>query len=305
MKIIIVSPSYKENKGGIIALHKLCHCINELGGTAFLYPYITEHSLSYDGVVGKLDELKKRYIRKFKINEKLNTPVIRKLTQQDREQAVVVYPETVSGNPAKIKNVVRWFLHHPGFHTGNVAYSKGELYFSYGSFGLGLSVYGSKLSDVTLEVTHFFTEYYNRDGVADSRSGTAYCMRKGKGRRIVHDLSDSVLIDGMSHAEVASVFKKVKYFISYDLYTAYTWFAIMCGCIPIVIPEDGILKKDWYHDEKSSIGIAYGFEEVSLAESQQNDAIRLLDNKECKSYENVKLFLGEIDRYFSGNNRHI
>ena len=37
LSYIIVTPSYVPNSGGIIALHKLCHDLNQLGERAYLY----------------------------------------------------------------------------------------------------------------------------------------------------------------------------------------------------------------------------------------------------------------------------
>ena len=47
-KYIIFAPSYNENVGGSIALHKLCDLINRGGNEAYLYPYF-ESALIYDG----------------------------------------------------------------------------------------------------------------------------------------------------------------------------------------------------------------------------------------------------------------
>ena len=37
LSYIIVTPSYVPNSGGIIALHKLCHDLNQMGERAYLY----------------------------------------------------------------------------------------------------------------------------------------------------------------------------------------------------------------------------------------------------------------------------
>jgi phosphatidylserine decarboxylase len=37
-KIIIGAPSYTNKHGGIIALHRLCHILNNLNYDAYIYP---------------------------------------------------------------------------------------------------------------------------------------------------------------------------------------------------------------------------------------------------------------------------
>src|SRR5262249_28693770 len=43
--------------------------------------------------------------------------------------SIVVYPETVSGNPLKAKKVVRWTLNTPGLIGGDTFYSNEEMVF--------------------------------------------------------------------------------------------------------------------------------------------------------------------------------
>mgnify|MGYP001279852086 CR=1 FL=1 len=300
MKFIIVAPEYSENSGGIIALHKLCHCINLLGGEAYLHPYVTEHQLSLKGLRRWIRERLRLKFSKYKTNPSFITPVVRRVKDISSHEIVVVYPEIVSGNPLGCVNRVRWFLHHPGYHTRCVNYLPGELYFSYGVFGKDFSINDSKKSSLILEVSHLFTEYYNVHSAGSKRDGSAYCIRKGKGRPITHKLDDSVLIDGKSHFEISEIFKKSKYFISYDLYTAYTWFAILCGCVPIVIPDEKLAKNEWYSDPISSLGIAYGYDEVEVAISESEKAIENILKKEEKTLSNVALFLSEVSIFFFG-----
>ncbi len=298
MKFIIVTKSYDENIGGSIVLHKLCHLINEHGGDAFIHPFITTHECSFYGIYKKQKSKLAVCLKKFETNPLFNTPIIKSLKGLDEHEYCVIYPEIVDGNPLHAKNVIRWFLHHPGFHTGRVQYNTGELYFSYGVFGNDFIIQGSNRSKLKLEVTHLFTEYYNLNNVNGIRHGTSYCIRKGTGRNIVHDLTDSILIDGRSHSEIANIFKKTKYFISYDLYTAYFWFAILCGCIPIVIPESNMTKEEWYPDEQSRIGIAYGFEDIPTAMHQAEQARITIGSKESLLSPLIKRFMNEVEAYF-------
>lgn len=119
---IIYAPAYKDDSGGIIVLHKLCHLLNELGHQAYLWP-------NQFGVRPTLWKKIKRSLKKFPYhtNSEYNTPIANK--SLFHENSIVVYSEVDYGNPLAAKNVVRWLLHKPGFHTGVINYGKNELTF--------------------------------------------------------------------------------------------------------------------------------------------------------------------------------
>lgn len=63
-------------------------------------------------------------------NPLFNTPLLKDVEQlKDLDSWAVVYPEIVAKNPMKAKNVIRWFLHYPGFHTGKINYAKRRVIF--------------------------------------------------------------------------------------------------------------------------------------------------------------------------------
>ncbi len=137
------------------------------------------------------------------------------------------------------------------------------------------------------------------DNTATERSGSAYAIRKGRGKRIQHDLSDSLLIDGKPHQEVAAIFKRVKTFISYDPYTAYSWFAALCGCDSVVIPDEGVDAESWYPDPEDRYGLAYGFEGIEEAKNTRHLLYKRVLREESNSVANVAAFVSEVDTFFS------
>ena len=213
---------------------------------------------------------------------------------------VVVYPEIVFGNPLNAQRVVRWFLHNPGFHTGRLNYGKNELYFKCRPAIEDFYSSGSVVSKNILKVFHCPFEDYNLNDVSLDRKGTAYCLKKGKHKPVQHDLNGSVLIDGKSNSEIASIFKRVKTFISYDTYTAYSRFAVLCGCESIVIPDQGVSKEQWHPNPADRYGLAYGFSDVEAASETAHLVKEYLLAKESKSIENVKDAVIEINDFFDG-----
>lgn len=301
-KFIIFAPSYNEKSGGIVVLHKLCHLINELGHEAYLYPHREQFVFDKKNIFSTLLLFIKFHIKTvlkgYKVNKSFNTPIFKGEDCKIDETCVVFYSELVLGNPLKAKNVVRWLLHQPGFHTGNVMYNSGELLFKFNSAIKDFNYPGSHTSSQELKVIHYPLEHYNKKNLSPKREGTAYCLRKGKNKKIVHELKDSILIDNLSHKEVAEVFKKTKRFISYDTYTAYSLFAVLCGCESVVIPDDNTSEEQWYPNETDRYGIAYGFENLEKANRTKELVKAFVTSEEEKSIKNVKSAIGIIGRYF-------
>lgn len=298
MKFIIVARDYNENGGGVIALHKLCHILNKKGHEAYVMPFRTEFEFGVYNFLRYVKNLMRVYFFKYKTNDNFKTPVLRFIYPWQKNNFVVIYPENVSGNPLKVTKVVRWFLYHPGYFSKKINYGTGELYFSYGTFGNSLDIFGSKKSDHQLKITHFFDEYYNLENIAVERQGTAYCLRKEKGREIIHDLNDSICIDGLSHKEISEIFKRVKTFISYDLYTAYSWFAVLCGCESIVVPKNNMSIEQWHGNDLNRTGIAYGFDTNELLADEKEKARQYIKSLEKQSGVNVDLLIYEIQSFF-------
>jgi hypothetical protein len=302
-KYIIFSPKYSETSGGIICLHYLAHLINQVGGEAYLCPIFENFEISKINfrrafVKTLYSKLTDRF-RTYKLNKNFFSKVLENLKLiRNNDDFIVIYPEITLGNPLAAKNVVRWLLHNPGEHTGKVYYGSGELHVKYHNGFADFHYPGATLARHNLYISYFPLHLYNTNNIPSERFGTAYCLRKGRHRKNKHHLEGAILIDGMSHEEVARVLKRVKTFISYDLYTAYSVFAVLCGCDSVVIPEDGITKEDWFPDEFNRYGVAYGFDEIESARSTRNALIRRIHDDNQKNEERVRDFMKEAENFF-------
>ena len=271
-KYLLYTPKYDENVGGVIAMHKLCHLLNLAGQKAFLWKYEEDNT--------------------FLINSSFITPT---LYTEDLDKFIVVYMEIIAGNPLNAPNVIRWFLNKPGFFTEEIKYGKNELYFYFQKVFNDIEI--NTDVDNQLYVTHFMDDQYKQINFA-KRRGSCYIVRKGKDRKIVHDLLESIQIDGLSHKEIAAIFNEREYFYSYDLYTAYTFFAIMCGCIPIVVPEENISMEQWHSDEYLRYGIAYGENDIEYVYKTKHKIFETLQILEDKAKVNVEKFIRKSQEFF-------
>ena len=239
---------------------------------------------------------------KLKTNPSLNTPTL-SLSEakilSNRSDTVVIYAEIMAGNPLDAKHVVRWLLHDPGFHSGNIYYGPGELYFRFNSAIKPFIFPGSTTSEQFLEVVHYPLDLYNLvDSLPENqREGTAYCMRKGANKPIQHDLYNSVCIDNLPHEEVAKIFKRVTHFYCYDTLTAYYHLAAVCGCKVVLIPDAGVEKENWL-TSNARLGIAYGIAEINSIVGGPEDARNYLLNVQSTSNIKVQNCLDEIKIHF-------
>lgn len=302
-KFVIFAPTYNERQGGVICLHKLAHTINELGHKAFLYPSFENIELSKKNVAKPLlrfgREIYRTLFQKFRTNPHFNSPVYSGSYEDlSTDEWIVVYYEQVFGNPLRARNVVRWLLHQPGYHTGAVYYGFNELHARFNEAIRNFQFPNSIQSASFLPVIHYPLELYNEDNASLNREGTAFCIRKGKGKPIQHDLSNSVLIDDLSHRETAQVFKRVKTFISYDSYTAYSRFASLCGCDSVVIPDIAIDESTWYPNPVDRFGVAYGFENIEASRSTRHLLLDKINREHAQSAISVADFIAECNNFF-------
>ena len=295
MRYVIYSPPYHEDNGGAIAMHKLCDLLNKQGHESVIYPFFPQFNVNKP--IGSSVYIVKKYIKErmfgvFETNREFCTPVV---DEVDIDNDIAIYPEIVYGNPLGVRRVVRWLMNRPGFFTGRRGYGGDDLFFYYQSAflpeGENFPLGGE------LKIIHLNRVYKDRGNY--NRQGSCYLMRKGKGRNIVHNLNESRLIDGLSHAEVADIFNSRKIFISYDLYTMYSRYAAVCGCLSVVVPDPKISKKKWRPEEELRWGIAYGFDDIDWALSTQHKVLPYLIQYESNTnLESLNNFLVKTKEFF-------
>ena len=121
-------------------------------------------------------------------------------------------------------------------------------------------------------------------------------MRKGgkKVRVLETEHAEATLIDGLSHTEVNNIFNNCEVFYSYDEATMYSQFAVICGCLSIVIPGEHADRKEWVQNhDLGRYGVAYGTQEAELnhARATQSKLLELIEEKEKAGIETAKRFV--------------
>jgi len=265
-KYIIDICTFIYNSGGIVALHKLCHDLNELGEEAYVTSKITHKDLNAPFVGAK----------KF-----------------SREEAVVIYPEITIGNPMKAKNVVRWILNTPGECAGvgaNGFYSNKldtDLIFKYSEY---FHIKNESESRGLLTTTFIDTDYFFTS--SEPRKGSAFFVKKGGMKNKIHP-DDAIDLSKLENnwKVMGDVLRKVEYFYCYDNACFWVVIAALCGCIPIVIPDSEMSAEEWYSKfPHKRCGVAYGMDNIEHAKSTLHlvsDNFKEFSNKQLDTVRNL------------------
>jgi hypothetical protein len=237
---VVFSGPYLSNSAGVFCLHKLCDELNRRG-----YP-----SFTTGGDVAATH---------------LNAPII----DEDSAAAlcargfIAVYPETVSGNPLRAEDIVRWVLNRPGLLGGDEVYADSELVFSYSNVYTPYirNRLAAKLHMPTIDQSLFYCE----DTDLTARSLTCYYVGKSTWKDGFCDPEHSFEITRHSPGkqELGKLFRSSKVLYCFDNSTILIYEALLCGCPVVVIPDGTQTKADLEQLELGAEGISWGLDEFA------------------------------------------
>ncbi|MDD5854184.1 MAG: hypothetical protein PUD03_08875 [Lachnospiraceae bacterium] len=311
-KIKFVIVSTRQRWGGAIALHTLCKNLEELGYNASIY-YIndgeayTKRYFWIKHILFKLvDFIKKNYvkiygetclIRQDGFSGYVNIS-IRDCTQKHLPwldaNTIAVYPDVVYGNFLGAKNVVRWLLYYNRYSDD--AYGTNDLFYAY------REVFNDKRKNPEnkiLTVAYFDLDIYKQTNFG-IRSGSCYVIRKGSDRIDLPKEFDGPIIDDLTEQDKVKILNESKYCISYYTQTAYSAIAAICGCISIVVPEEGKTWKDYRSTKEECYGVAFGKgkEQISWAKKTASKALERYQELNANGLRETDKFAKEAIKYF-------
>jgi hypothetical protein len=201
---------------------------------------------------------------------------------------MMVYPEIVNGNPNGAKYVTRWLLNTPGVCGGNGIFDDNDLIYKYYDYFQApdeTKVKG-ELRTFNLKLDQFYNKNLKREG-------ECYIIKKGKNKVLDKHHPQSINIDTYINDDyLVEIFNTKETFISYDSMCFHLQQAALCGCIPVVIPDENISKEEFIKKAPvNKYGIAYGLDDIDHAKATMPLLKDYLINMEKQSFEQVKNFI--------------
>lgn len=314
LKYVIVSP--RQKYGGAIVLHALCKYLSDEGYDAKIfytniYVYRKWHKIRFwiKWIIGTVIDLFKSAAVRILGEKARNYGVFfngyidvsitgckRKIIPYIDNNTVVVYPDVIYGNFLNARMVVRWLLSFYKFADEEEAYGKNDFFFAYRKIFDNEKLNPGKHR---LCISYFNLDMYKQTNFG-KRNGCCYIIRKGNSRKDLPEEFNGVIIDNLPEKEKVRIFNESKYCISYDLQTAYSQIAALCGCISVVIPEPGKKREDYRLGDDNGYGEAFGFneQEINYAKKTATKLLKLYREKNNESRKEVIYFIKECEKYF-------
>ena len=258
--------------GGIVALHKLLHNLNFLGEEAY---------------INTLDKHPNWLGKSYKDNDVI-----------DYDNSIIIYPEVINDNPLNFKYVVRWLL-----YERNTIFPKTDWIYSFWDY---FKPHQDNLDQLKGLLSAFDLQkniFYDKGGRISG--STCYVVRKGSNKKLDKHPRDSLQIDNYKelggNEYLSKIFSKHEFFISYDDATFLTVQAALCGCIPIIIPNDNISEDIWKNSIDLQYGHSYGLNNIQYAINTRNELLNVIKEMEKKSLEQTKKFIKDCYKNIYGD----
>jgi hypothetical protein len=158
----------------------------------------------------------------------------KKITNDNRKNDIVVYPEIVAGNPLRIRNVARLILFYPGRNGGMRRYHKSEMLFTY---------HPEFMPDADILTIPWIDEsLFNNPGY--ERTQDCCFVYKGGRWKDVKELNNLPTITMRwpeSREKLADLLKHTKTLYSFDNASAVLEEALLCGANVMLVTAEGYM----------------------------------------------------------------
>lgn len=253
IKVVIYTPPLSEVCGGIMVLHNLAKSIEQMFGEN-----IKAYLFYYDCKVYN-NNFCNNFFNPFLIDDK----------------TIVVYPETISGNPLNAKHVVRWVLLDLGYEMSKnwykSAWHKKDIVYHWEPSNLE---YSKQLVNIWINpVVQQNKSIQNRHKKCYAFKKINFLPKAFHSKIHTYHNKNDINIDEIEDIkDTVKVFNECDTFYCYDPNTFFSIMAPLCGCKTVLHPVEGIDKKTYLNSRITGhpsgfcydAGIAYGNEKSEL-----------------------------------------
>ena len=285
IKIIVYTRPLDTDCGGIVALHNLAKCINDLHSDIIYAKLFIYNGLTYTN----------NFCNNFANINEIN------------DNTIVIYPETISGNPLNCKKVIRWILLALGKEMPKTYYTNwgiNDLVYYFNSE----PIFSNNPTKIDILYKMLPLLYLPKCNNLNMQRNNKCCHAIRKAEVIAYHNNMKIPNGSFEitrqHDQETCIgfFNTYSQFIAYDPLTFLTIIAALCGCLSIVYPIKGVNKQQWLSTTAVApylmskgldniYGIAYGFEDINYAKStlhlvkdQWNDIINYYKEKYVRTF---------------------
>ncbi len=257
----IHTPAYRSNSAGVKALYLLCHFLNSRGCKSYIMP-------DKGGICHKeFDDL----------YYSLNRPILDLETfefhQNNNYNPIIIYSDTVDGNPLGARNVVRYMMNYNNLF-GDYKKGDNELVMAYSKqIAQSLGLDDSKV----LFIPTSNTDIFYPPEINIKREGSCVYLgkyqdfHKGKQLEITKKSKVITRIKGsITPTQIADLLRKSELLYLYEN-SAIGTEAVLCGC-PVVFIPNKFLKENEVHLSRNELGIdgyAFNVDEKSIQRAKE------------------------------------
>lgn len=262
--------------GGVVVMHQLAKKIAEKGESVYM---VTAPEYPHPN------------IKLFDINE---------FGEEQLQNFVVIYPQIVKGNPAKIPNVSRWFLYHSEEEIENT-YHENDEYFNFGTF----HTFKKKSEKILTVFNYYFDIFKNENRNRFKKFCHLIHKNTPQGGGKIFEMLNSEDLGGWKtlgcQDYLKERFNNSEYFLTYDQKSFFPVGAGLCGTKTVILNPNPNISPTEYRQQNpiQMFGVAYGWGDLSWAEKTIDlvpDYIHELDKIDNKTVDNfIKFWYSKLN----------
>jgi len=228
-------------------------------------------------------------------SDKLKTPCLLKEDEFKIGDAIVIYPEIISGNPLPAKYVVRYMLNREAYLSGqSMGAGENDFILSYSRAFLR--------GHHTLFIPAIDLSIFRCKGIYD-RSQNMFWIGKGRIRDqkdIPHDSIQITKTWPETPEDLADKLCRTNFLYSFDFLSSINAEAVMCGATTVLLGQDNWTRHDLEFLELGAGGFAFGNspQEIDRAMRSRHEQVERIRYYTATIRRNVLNFVDATQSYF-------
>ena len=290
----IYAPPYRSVSVGIKTLYLLCHHLNLKGENAFICcdSKISSNSEEFDDVF-------------YNLNIRFINNSIIEFHKNNSYNPIVIYSDTVDGNPINASNIVRYMMNYDGL-LKKITKDKNELNFAYSkNIAESLKLTDDKVLFIPASNPELFHPLKNvkRNGSC-VYLGKYFDYHKGEEKQITKQSTKIYRPEAInllksftthSKSEIRDLLQKSEICYLYEN-SAIALEAVLCGCPAVFIPNK-FLKPQEVHLSRNELGID-GYA-LNSSKEEIERAKKTVAKGRKRYLENYKIFDKQLDNFIN------